>query len=607
MPRNPDNPRPPKPRPDPDAIPIGGRYRKSTSPVPSGGGNPPPHAPPDKPFQPIIPDVLPVDQQAHHRAMMGQSALAELVQRRREALKLYEPSPIQQAGHQAMALIRLMLGGNRSGKTTWAASEVARAVTGQDEWNKWPKSDGNFIVVGKDGSHIGKVMYPRLFHSRRNFLVIRDEVTNLFRAWRPWHQPDVDRKHLTRSAGPLIPPRFVKEVSWYSKKDSIPRVAKLVNGWELYFYSSEADPPGGFAADGAWFDEEILRGSEWVEEIMARLVDRAGRMIWSATPQNATEELFNLHVQAQEEAATMPVPNVEEWVVHLDQNVYTPKEVRDKFKERMMRRGEESYQVRVEGKFAIEGFRVYPEYGDGHKCKRFIVPEDWTLWVIVDPGRQVCAVLFLAVPGPKCEEKHRGHIYFCDELYIKSADARQFGRQLKRKLAGRVPRGYIIDKHEGRKHDTGSGRTIEEQYSRQIKRRRLQSIDTSYSFAAGPPDPEGNREAMREWLTPDDAGHVKLRVFEDLINFDREMKAYHFKRKDGIPTDQVNKKNDHLCDCAGYGAGLDLRWKKPPAVRKREDINVVRAFQRKQAARKEREKGSRRGFFNIGNSGGNDV
>jgi Terminase large subunit, T4likevirus-type, N-terminal len=604
--RNPNSP-----RGNPDEIPLGRpSVRTPQDPPLSGGGNPPPHAPNDDPppFEPIIPEV-PTDgisDKQKAKALLGRAALAELVARKREALKLYEPSPIQEVAHQCNALIRLMLGGNRSGKTTWAATEVSRAVTGQDPWGKWPTSDGNFIIVGKDGSHIGKVMYPRLFLQRRNFLLIRDLETGMFRSWRPWDAIDQERKDEARPAGPLIPRRFVKEVSWYSKKDNIPRVAKLVNGWELYFYSSEADPPGGFPADGAWFDEEILRGSEWTEEVMARLVDRQGRFIWSATPQNATEELFNLHVQAQEEAGSLN-PGVQEWIIHIDQNAYMPAESREKFKERMRRRGEESYQVRVEGKFAIEGFRVYPEYGDIHRCKRFAIPDEWTIWVIVDPGRQVCASLFVAVPDPRCDERHRGHIYFFDELYIKNADARQFGRNMKRKLDGRMPRGYIIDKQEGRKHDTGSGRSIEEQYSRQLKRRRLQSIDTGYSFHAGPPDPAGNREAMREWLTPDDAGHIKLVVFDDLLNFDREMKNYHFKRQNGIPTDQPLKKHDHLCDCAGYAAGLDLRWKKPPLLRKREDLAVVRLFEKKKAARIERERGNRRGYHNIGNSGGSDV
>ena len=601
-----------KGRPNPDDIPLTpGRQQPL-----SGGGYPPAHAPNDNPpprssphFEAIIPDV-PYDERddegLRSKVMFGRAALAEMVARRREALKLYEPSPIQVQFHQSVALIRLMLGGNRSGKTTCAAVEVARAVTGQDKYGKWPKSDGNFIITGKDGSHIGKVMYPRLFSSRRNFMVIRDQETGLLRAWRPWDESDQKRKEECRSAGPLIPRRFVKEVSWYSKKDNIPRVVKLVNGWELYFFSSEADPPGGFAADGAWFDEEILRGTEWTEEVMARLVDRQGRFLWSATPQNATEELFNLHAQAQEESGSLS-PAVEEWIVHLDQNVYTPVDAREKFKERMRRRGEDSYQVRVEGKFAIEGFRVYPEWGDHHKCKRFEIPDDWTIYVVTDPGRQVCASLFVAVPGPKSAVEHRNHVYLYAELYIKNADARQFGRSMKRKLDKRMARAYIIDKQEGRKHDTGSGRSIEDQYSRQLKRRRLQSIDTGYSFIGGSPDPAGNREAVREWLTEDDSGFVKLRVFDDLINFDREMKNYHFKRQGGIPTDQPMKKNDHLCDCIGYAAGLDLRWRKPPVVRRRQDLAVIRAFEKKRRVREARERGSRRNYINLGNPGGTDV
>jgi hypothetical protein len=592
---------PRRPRPpagNPDDVPLG-RPDGHASPRPSGGGFPPPQAPNDDAV-PIIPDVVsPEDEQAREKKDHARAALAELVVRKREALKLYHPLAECEEFHQSKALIRLILGGNRSGKTTASVSEVARAVTGQDPWGKWPHKDGNFIVVGKDGSHIGKVMYPRLFRSRRNFLTIRDRATGLWRAWKADDMDDQLRKDEARPAGPIIPSRFVIETSWYSKKDSIPRIVKLVNGWEMYFYSSESDPPGGYPADGAWFDEEILRGQEWTEEVMARLVDRQGRFIWSATPQNATEELFNLHSQAQEEAG-WDNPGVKEWTLHIDGNVHLPTEAKEKFKDRMRKRGEEAYQVRVEGKFAIEGYRVYPEYGDQHRVKRFKIPDEWTLWVITDPGRQVCGVLFLAIPDPQADKEHRGHVYACEELYIRNADARQFGRGMKTKLAGRMPRGYIIDEQEGRKHDTGSGRSIQTQYSQALRRRRLSSIDTGFSFVPGAPDPKANREAVRDWLTPDDSGFVKLRVFDDLANIDREMKNYHFKRVGGYLTDDPVKKNDHLCDCLGYGAAANLRWRKPPALRKREDLAVIRSFLKKRRERNERTKGNRRNYTNLG-------
>jgi hypothetical protein len=574
-----------------------GHRRTPISAIPPDASEPPPAFNPAPQDGTIIPE-LPPPAATPPPVDRARQALAEMVKRRREALKLYWPLDIQDEFHKSQILIRLLLGGNRGGKTTPAAVEVARAVTGQDPYGKWPKTDGNFIVVGKDGSHVGKVMYPRLFLRRRNFLTIRDRETGLWRSWRPWDEWDVANKDQAKPAEPLIPKRFIKEISWYSKKDNIPRIVRLLNGWELYFFSSESDPPGGFAADGAWFDEEILRGQEWTEEVMARLIDRQGRFIWSATPQNATEELFNLHNQAEEEAS-MEKPNVKEWLTHIDQNYYIPTEAKDKFKERMRRRGDDSYQVRIEGKFAIEGFRVFPEYGDHHRRPRFEVPKDWCVYPVTDPGRQVCAVLFIAVPPPTHPEYGR-NVIFMDECYIRDGDARKFAQGVKDKLRGREPRAYVIDDQEGRKHDTGSGRMIRDQYSRALKRKRIPSIDTGYGFVSGNPDPSGNREALREWMIPDEEGFVRLIVFDDLIHFDREMKGYHYKRTAGVLTDQPVKKHDHLVDAAGYGAGLGLRYRRPPKVLSPTDRSVIRAFRKKQKQRRKAQGEGKKNFVNLG-------
>lgn len=584
----------PPPRVDPDAVPLSRPWAGWVPPAAAGGNPPagPPHAPRDMPTD--FPEPPRPPDQSRARA-----ALAELARRRNEALRLYEPNATQQAFHAERCLIRLFLGGNRAGKTTGAVAEVARAVTDQDPYHKWPKSDGNFIIVGKDGSHLGKVMYPRLFLPRRNFKVIRDPITGLLRAFRPWLPEDAARECEAKPAPPLIPPRFVKEKSWYSKKDNIPRVIRLINGWELYFYSSESDPPGGYPADGAWFDEEIIRGGEWSEEVMARLVDRQGRLIWSATPQNATEELFDLHHQALETAADEK-PTVVEFISHIDDNKHLSDEAREAFKKRMRKRGDDTYQVRVEGKFAIEGYRVYPEYGDRHKCKRFQVPDDWTRYVIVDPGRQVCAVLILDVPPPT-HPKYKHNRFLTEEIYLKDADARKFAKAVSDKLRGRIPRAYIMDDHEGRKHETGSGRMIRDQYSRALRKLKLHSLETGCNFVPGTADPEGNREAVRDWLAPpDEEGQTPiLQVFDDLENFDREMRNYHFKRELGILTDKVVKKHDHLCDDLGYAAGMSLGWKKPPAVRDRTGQGVL-----KRLAWVRRRQGKSKGrYVNMGNGG----
>lgn len=553
--------------------------------------------------EPVVPADVPPPQAQDRRdtryARTAAQAVAELVRRRSESLKLYEPMPIQERFHASQALTRLLLGGNRGGKTTPAATEVARAVTGQDPHDKWAKTDGTFLVVGKDLNHIGKVMYPRLFMKKKEgFRIIKDVATGLWRAFHPWDEADMARSRDSRVAGPLIPERLVKERSWYSKKDNQPRMVRLWNGWELFFYSSESDPPGGFPADGAWFDEEIVRSREWLDEAQARLVDRQGRLVWSATPQAATEELYDLHQQAIEEAGD-PKPTVMEFFTHLDLNVHIPDASKEIFKARMRRRGDEAYQVRVEGAFAIEGDKIYPEYGDHLRVKRFLVPEDWCHYVIVDPGR-VCGGLDVVVPPPE-DPVHGRHVYFTEELYVKQCDAKKFARGLKAKLHTSerhvMPHAFFIDNREGRKHETGSGVSIRRRYSRELAKRKVRSVLTHYSFLAAPDRPESNREALHNWMTPDDDGFVKLRVFNDLENFDREMRNYRYRRVAGVVTGDAIKKNDHLCDCAGYAAGLDLVYHRPKGRANLAERGILRKLAEK---RRRMSRGRKGKFINMG-------
>jgi hypothetical protein len=64
---------------------------------------------------------------------------------------------------------------------------------------------------------------------------------------------------------------------------------------------------------------------EWHPEMAARILDRSGRGIWSATPQAGTEQLFELHERAERDA-NEPCPSVEEFVILLADNPHIGEE-----------------------------------------------------------------------------------------------------------------------------------------------------------------------------------------------------------------------------------------------------------------------------------------
>lgn len=485
--------------------------------------------------------------------------LTEKARRSIEGLRLYQAMPTQEAFHFCRLPERLLRGSNRSGKTLSGAIELARAVTGQDPHGKYPKRDGRAYVVGYDGKHISKVMWPKLAKSGA-LKIIRDEVTGRWRTFDP--SIDAARVKLVKQCPPLIPPRYIKEISWESKKEGLPRHVKLVTGWEIDFFSSMGKPQKGSDIDVCWFDEEI-EDADWYPEMAARLVDRSGRFFWTATPQAGTEELYRLHERAEEQRF-LPFKTTEEFVILLDDNKYITQEQKRQFAEKM---SEEERLVRIQGEFAFSSFRVFPEFDKGLHCRDYFdIPKSWTRYLSVDPGRQVCAVLFLAVPRPD-----EGDFVFCyDELYIQGCDAETFGEKMAHKCAGQIFEAFLIDHQGGRVVEMGSGASVESQYSDALRKRKLASIVTGAGFAWGAPDPKAGVEAVRQWLKPRHAEQArdrmpKLQIFPDKCpNLIEEIKHYRYKRVSRIITDDPESRGRvHQMANLRYLAMYNPKWVRP--------------------------------------------
>lgn len=544
---------------NPDELPSPDERRRRR-PQPANDALPPPPPPKESvPFADVPPDVPPpVDEE---KATLWQQIklrrlAAELARRRIEGLALYEPLPMQERFHACEAPERVVRGSNRAGKTLAAAIEVARAVTGQDPHHKYPEREDRAFLVGKDGKHLAQVMYRKLFRAGA-FKMIRDADTALWRAFRPWDSHDLDREAQAKPAGPLIPQRFIKEIAWENKKENIPNVVRLVNGWELAFFSSLGKPPQGSDVGLVWLDEEIVDPS-WYPEMSARLLDRHGKLIWSATPQAGTDHLFDLHEKAVEQDCD-DHPRVVEFVSLLDDNPHIDPEQKRLFIEKL---SEEERRVRVLGEFALSSYRVYPEFSMAttHGRDWFEVPRDWTRYLVVDPGHQVCAVLFAAVPPDD------DRLYLFDELYIQNCNAELFGEQMGKRCSDYAFQAFLIDHHAGRQTEISSGKTHEQQYSEALMKYGVKSVQTGFNFLWGSDDVPAGIEAVRSLLRIREDGTTKLQVLRDkLPNFDREIKRYHYKRVGGVVTDMPDQRRDnHLMDCLRYLAMYRPRYVKPP-------------------------------------------
>ena len=212
-----------------------------------------------------------------------------LEKRRRdsEALKLYEPLPFQDRYHASQAKEVLLQAGNQVGKSLAAFVEDARAATGQDPYEKYPKENGVMVCLGMDEGHIGRTIHKYLFRSGA-FKIIKDLDNNNWRAWKPWVESDWDRKAEAEEAPPLIPERFVKTFAWKKRAQHVFEICELINGWTIYAMGSKGDPSQGFQADLVHIDEDLER-PEWYDEMIARLSMREGKLRWSALPHSKND------------------------------------------------------------------------------------------------------------------------------------------------------------------------------------------------------------------------------------------------------------------------------------------------------------------------------
>jgi hypothetical protein len=533
----------------------------------------------------------------------------EIAKRSAESLRLFCPMPEQERFFASHAPERIALGGNRGGKTTVTCIEIARAVTGSDPYDKYPKRNGKCILVGRDLKHCSKVFYDKLFVGGA-FKVIRDLHTGEWRSFRPQHPDDMMRPFEARPCPPLIPKRLWNNdcIAWENKKDLTPRTVRLHNGWEIYFFSADGTIPQGWAVHLVVFDEEIEKDG-WYKEMAARLLDhreedpitghiRGGKFMWSATPQAGTQRLYSLVQRSErdiESAEEMyargeipPKPAVDVFRYGLLDNEFMSKaavsELIAKYED-----DPEEYEVRILGKFALLGSRVYGEFQKrgihGTTSDKVTIGSDWTRYCAIDPGFQTCAVLFCAIPPPGSEWE--GHHVIYDELYIRRCNGVLLATKMAEKIGYYSIHRMFIDHKAGGQHDYTTGRTHEENYTIAFKKAEVKCEATGSEFTHGNPDPKAGIEAVRQGLQVID-GRAKWLVLTDKCRwFCDEIERYSYRKSpDGQPTDEVIKSHDHLMDCWRYLAQGNMRWIKPQVQKRKLGYTSERL-----AAKKERAKG----------------
>lgn len=571
---------------------------------------------PPKPFIPLALTVVPEMPAPEPRTGLtprqveyARALIAEANKRSIEALKLYEPMPSQLAFHMSMSRQRISRGSNRSGKTTVTCAELAMAATGQHyQPGKYPTTGGLAIVVAKDLDKVGEVIWRKLGRAGA-FKICVDPITGKWRAYRPGLDPENMK---TKPAPPFIPPRMIKEIAWESKKSNIPKKVILKNGWEISFYSSKSDPFSiqGTKLDIVLFDEEIVH-HDWYPEAWARLLDNMGWLMWGATPQTGTQQLYDLHLRAQgwtEELENEPekaneVAPVTECFMSLWDNPHVPAKAKQEFVDSL---DEDEKRVRVDGEFAITGFKIYEANffpRSLHSVDAFAVPDNWTRFCFFDPGAQVGAVEFVAVPPLKYDGTpgidpalYGDFIYFYDELYIRQCDARKLATRMRQKVGGQVIQEFVIDHHGGRLTEIGSGKTPEQQYREAFKAEGVSSVKNGHGFTWGSDDLDGGILRVKEFMRMREDGTAKFRILRGACpKLVDELLRYQWKVTLGDITNKPVKKNDHTVDCARYACmhpGLRYVKSKVKGRAVTSAFDAFQAFTKREKNRKNAKNGT---------------
>ncbi len=484
-----------------------------------------------------------------------------LLRRSREAIKHYLPLPSAIPFHRSTAMTRLLGGSNQSGKSQAGAAEMAWLLTGTHPFNRTsPKTGGLYYAVGYDEKHISNLMWPKL--SREGQIrLIRDEVSREWRAWDPTREYDREYADKTVPAQPFLPERLIapKGISWYSKKDDCPKSVRLKNGSELQFYTSKGYAQKGTQIDGAWIDEECERDG-WHAELLARCIKRRGLIWWSATPEISTPQFFRLRQKSIKprpgDGSEKPVESF--WML-IDDNPYPSDRDKAEFKAGLP---EKLVAVKYYGIFAVAGLLVYPEFSPSLHCvKTQVLPADWTRYLVVDPGRRVCAVLFAAIPP----DAQSVHVY--RELYIRNCSSAIFGQEVASAMGEYRNRfeAFLIDYRMGRQTEMGSGRTVVEQYAEALEMNHVQSRATGNRFLPGSSDILGREGSLRAWMEINPrSGLPTIRIHDccEVLMWEIEQQFYE-KTKGEVDDRKRADKDNHLVTDLEYLAAFDPPYVPP--------------------------------------------
>ncbi len=469
------------------------------------------------------------------------AAAKALVDKRNLAISAFRPLKHQEQVFKDRPRYLLCEGGNRAGKTITLMALISSIVLDipitfldgtQHDGRKPHQKDRplQIWIICIDLDHVGRVVYPALFKAGffERFKVVHDPVTRKLRSY----DFEADKHLKAKQHPPLIPGQYVSHVAWENKAEKQFSAVTISNPAtdevlaEIRCFTSKGDAPQGAAADVVYIEEQLARNG-YYGEMIARLVDKTGDLIWASWAADTDEDddlsQFNAMIDRETEAGSGVAKRV---TLTMSGNTTFTQEMVAGFLAGCT--SEEERQQRDLGIKPNEKLRMYPlfdkkvhsvdAYDDriatALKGRDGIPPmgnDAWTRYLILDPGTQHPAVLLAAVPP----EDYGDYVVIYQEIYPGRADPIQLAEIVAKETKGQVFYRWICDWHAGRQVTMGSKADVRvvDAYETAFKAKGLSCVLTKSKFSWGSDNVGGRQLVLQSWMHPNPKTQIpKLRI-----------------------------------------------------------------------------------------------
>lgn len=529
-------------------------------------------------------------------------AMMELQRRHIDGLKMVRLTDhqIPVVGDTASEI--LIAGGNRGSKSFAAAvrfASIARdkpvmSMSGKTIECRLPHQKNRPLimwVVGDHLKHIGQNIHRFLFRAGL-YWIIKDEATKGWRSWNPVQFPnDWNRLEERKPAPPLIPNSEIDwdNSAWYHKNLKQFEKIALKNGTEIYAFASAGEEMQGVPIDEGWFDENIVI-KKWYTEVLNRLTDKSGRCQWSTIPRDDCHIYVEVEerAEAQQEELSEGHRKPEDvfcthHIFRQSDNPFLPQKQKDIRAEQM---SERDRMVRIEGVRSTDVIRIYQTFNqEFHTVKyrnpdtndqvcaeleanNWEPPSDWRRDLIIDPGTQKPAILFMTIPPSHMWDEDEPYYIAYDEIYIPRMDAYQLAAMIRERHSGRFFEDFIIDGMAARQKPMGFSWTIGHQYEMAFEKENLRSRHGTY-FTPGDPDFLQRSQQVHKALRMRKCGRPQIRIVTHKCpHLVKQLRTNVRKlNKEGEPLEkpQDNQKDD-VRVCLEYYMSRRLTYKEPPVA-----------------------------------------